>query len=153
MATRNPVSSANVGGHPLHPMLIILPIGFFLATLICDVLFWRTHADIWATAGTWMLGVGLLGAVLAAVTGLIDFLGDTRIRDLGDAWQHAIGNVVAVVLQLFSFYYRYRHGADGVVPMGLSISVIVTLILLFTGWKGGEMVYRHRVAVYDEPRP
>jgi uncharacterized membrane protein len=153
MATRNPVSSANLAGHPLHPMLILLPIGFFLATLVCDLLFWRTRADAWATAALWMLGVGLVGAALAAIAGLIDFLGDERIRDLGDAWQHAIGNVIAVVIQLFSFYERYRYGSDAVVPLGLSLSVIVTLILLFTGWKGGEMVFRHRVAVYDEPRP
>src|SRR4051812_42695628 len=102
MATRNPVSTANVGGHPLHPMLIILPIGFFLATLVCDLLFWNTRTDAWATAGLWMLGVGLGGAVLGALTGLIDFTGDARIRDLRESWHHAIGNVVAVVIQLFS---------------------------------------------------
>ena len=51
-----------------------------------------------------------------------------------------------------SFYWRYRNDAAGVLPTGLVISLIVVCILLFTGWRGGELVFRHRVAVYDEPK-
>jgi uncharacterized membrane protein len=50
----------------------------------------------------------LLAAALAAVAGLIDFTGDARIRNISHAWQHAIGNVILVLIQLFSFYQRYR---------------------------------------------
>jgi uncharacterized membrane protein len=153
MQTRNPVSSANLMGHPLHPILITLPIGFFVATFLFDILFWQTGNPAFATGAIWLLGAGLVGAVLAAGTGLTDFLGDGRIRAVSDAWQHAIGNVILVLIQLFSFYQRYRYGASAVVPLGLSLSLISVLILLFTGWKGGEMVFRHRIAVYDEPRP
>jgi uncharacterized membrane protein len=152
MDTRNPVSSANIAGHPIHPILITLPIGLFVATFLFDVIFWRTGNDAYATSALWLLGFGLVAAALAAVTGLIDFLGDKRIRDLSDAWHHAIGNVIMVLVQLFSFYWRYRHGAGGVVPVGILLSLIAIGILAFTGWKGGEMVFRHRVAVYDGPR-
>ena len=153
MQTRNPVSSANVMGHPMHPILITLPIGLFVATFIFDLIFWQTGNQVFATGALWLLGAGLIGAALAAITGLIDFLGDRRIRALGDAWQHAIGNVILVVVQLFSFYQRYRYGTSAVVPLGLSLSVVAVCLMGFTGWKGGEMVFRHRVAVYDEPRP
>jgi uncharacterized membrane protein len=153
METRNPVSSANLMGHPMHPILITLPIGFFVATFLFDLIFWRTGTEAFATGALWLLGAGLVAAAAAAVTGLIDFLGDRRIRALGDAWQHAIGNVILVLVQLFSFYQRYRYGTSAVVPLGLVLSLIAVCILLFTGWKGGEMVFRHRVAVYDEPRP
>jgi uncharacterized membrane protein len=153
MDTRNPVSSANLMGHPMHPILITLPIGFFIATALFDIVFWRTGNEAFATGGLWLLGAGLLGAVLAAVTGLIDFSGDRRIRAHGDAWQHAIGNVVLVLIQLFSFYQRYRYGAAAAVPLGLVLSLVAVCIMGFTGWKGGELVFRHRVAVYDEPRP
>ena len=152
MPTRNPVSSANVMGHPLHPILIMLPIGLFVATFLFDVICWRTGNDAFATGALWLLGAGLVGAALAAVAGLIDFFGDARIRQISDAWQHAIGNVILVLVQLVSFYWRYRNGPSGVVPMGLSLSFIAVLIMLFTGWKGGELVFRHRVAVYNEPR-
>jgi len=153
MATRNPVSTANFMGHPLHPILVTLPIGLFTATFLFDLIFWRTGVENWAAAALWLLGFGLIAAALAAVAGLIDFAGDARIRNISDAWQHAIGNVILVLIQLFSFYQRYRYGASAVVPLGLSLSLISVLIMLFTGWKGGELVFRHRVAVYDEPRP
>jgi uncharacterized membrane protein len=153
MATRNPVSSANLMGHPLHPILITLPIGFFIATFLFDLVFWQTRTEMWATGGLWLLGAGLIAAALAAVAGLIDFIGDARIREISDAWHHAIGNVILVLVQLFSFYQRYRYGASAVVPLGLSLSLVAVLIMLFTGWKGGELVFRHRVAVYDEPPP
>lgn len=152
MAARNPVSSANLAGHPMHPMLVTLPIGFFVATLLFDIVYWATASDAFATGALWLLGFGLLAAALAAITGLIDFVGDDRIRNISDAWQHAIGNVIAVLVQLFSFYWRYRHGVGGVLPVGIVLSLVAVCILLFTGWKGGEMVFRHRVAVYDEPR-
>lgn len=150
--TRNPVSSANLMGHPLHPILVTLPIGLWVATLLADLGFWWTRADGWAAAGLWLLGAAIIAAAAAAIAGLIDFMGDERIRALSDAWQHAIGNVAAVLLSLFSFYWRYQYGAAGVLPTGLILSLLIAGIILFTGWKGGEMVFRHRVAVYDEPR-
>lgn len=101
----------------------------------------------------WLLGFGILAAAAAAIAGLIDFLGDNRIRNVGDAWHHAVGNVILVLVQLFSFYWRYRNGTSAVVPVGLTLSAIAVLIMMYTGWKGGELVFRHRVAVYDEPRP
>jgi uncharacterized membrane protein len=152
MPIRNPVSSANFLGHPIHPMLVLFPVAFFVATFACDLAFWRTGQEIWATAAIWVLGAALVMAVLAALAGLIDFMGDARIRQISDAWQHAIGNVIAVVISLFSFYERYRFGSSVIVPLGLVLSLVVVCILLFTGWKGGELVFRHRVAVYDEPQ-
>lgn len=152
METRNPVSSANLMGHPMHPILITLPIGFFIATLLFDVMFWRTGAEAFATGALWLLGAGLIGAAAAAITGVIDFAGDDRVRRIGDAWQHAIGNVILVLIQLFSFYQRYRYGAAAVLPLGLILSLIAVCLMGFTGWKGGELVFRHRVAVYDKPR-
>jgi uncharacterized membrane protein len=150
--TRNPVSSANVMGHPVHPILVTLPIGLFTGTFLCDLLYWWTANTGFATAGIWLLGAGLVAAALAAVAGLIDFIGDPRIRALGDAWQHAIGNVIMVLVQLLNFYWRYRYGPAGVLPLGLILSLVAVAIMVFTGWKGGEMVFRHRVAVYDEPK-
>jgi uncharacterized membrane protein len=88
-------------------------------------------------------------AALAAVMGLIDVFGDEQIRNLTDAWLHAGGNILAVVLELYNWYSRYQHGSAAIVPTGLILSLIVVLILLFTGWKGWEMVYRHRVGIAD----
>jgi uncharacterized membrane protein len=97
----------------------------------------------------WLLGAGLIMAALAAVAGLIDVLGDARVRNLSDAWLHAGGNVIVVLIELYNWYSRYEHGGSAIVPTGLVLSLIVVLILLFTGWKRWEMVYRHRVGVSD----
>jgi uncharacterized membrane protein len=149
----NPVSTANFHGHPLHPMLVTLPIGFWIATLLADLGYWKFHVDGWATAAMWLLGAGIVGGVVAAIAGYIDFRGDERIRALDAAQLHATGNVIAILVALFSFAWRYNNGAAGVLPTGLILSFAVVGIIMFTGWKGGEMVYHHRVAVADEPRP
>jgi uncharacterized membrane protein len=147
----NPRSTASIAGHPIHPMLIPFPIAFFVATFVCDVVFWQTSNTMWATAAIWLLGAGIVMAALAALAGLTDVLGEPRIRALNDVWWHAGGNVVVVLIQLYNWWIRYTAGTSAVVPEGLVLSLIVVCILVFTGWKGWEMVYRARVGVADEP--
>ena len=95
----NPRSTASIAGHPIHPMLIPFPIAFFIATFLCDLVYWQTANAIWATVAIWLLGAGIVMAVLAAIAGLIDVVGDAQIRGLNDAWWHAGGNVVVVLIQ------------------------------------------------------
>ena len=147
----NPHRTASIAGHPIHPMLIPFPIAFFVATFVCDLVFWRSGNASWADATVWLLGFGLIMAALAAVAGLGDVFGDTQIRDLSTAWWHAGANVLAVVIELYNWYSRYSHGSSAVLPTGLILSFIVVAILLFSGWKGWEMVYRHRVGVANAP--
>ena len=150
--TTNPVSTANIGNHPIHPMLIPFPIAFLVGAFVSDLTFWATGTAFWAQASMWLIGAALVMGALAAVAGLTDFLGDARIRDIPDAWYHFIGNATAVVLALINFILRYVQGAEAAIrPWGLVLSLVVVGILLFTGWKGWEMVYRHRVAVIDAP--
>jgi uncharacterized membrane protein len=150
MPATNPQSTAQIAGHPIHPMLIPFPIAFLVGTLVTDLIFWRTGNPGWATASLYLLGAALIMAALAAVAGLTDFLGDERIRNLSAAWHHMLGNVAAVLLSLWNWYRRYETGEAAVLPTGLLISLVVVLILLYTGWRGWEMVYRHRVAVSDQ---
>ena len=70
---RNPQSTAQIAGHPLHPMLIPFPVAFLVATLVCDLLFWNTGNSAWSTASLYLLGAALVMAALAAVAGLTDF--------------------------------------------------------------------------------
>lgn len=147
---RNPQSTAQIAGHPLHPMLIPFPVAFLVATLVCDLLFWNTGNNAWSTASLYLLGAALVMAALAALAGLTDFLGDRRIWSLSAAWHHMLCNVVVVLLSLWNWYRRYEAGDAAVLPTGLLISLVVVLLLLYTGWRGWEMVYRHRVAVSDQ---
>ena len=62
-------------------------------------------------------------AALAAIIGIIDVMGDVQIRNLSDAWLHAGGNIVAMVIELYNWYSRYEHGTAAVVPTGLILSL------------------------------
>jgi uncharacterized membrane protein len=146
----NPKSTAQIAEHPIHPMVIPFPIACFVLAFVSDLAFWKTSNDFWADASLWLLGIGLIMAAVAAVVGLTDLLGDNQIRNLSDAWLHAGGNVVAVLIELYNWYSRYEHGSSAIIPTGLVLSLIVVLILLFTGWKGWEMVYRHHVGITDQ---
>jgi uncharacterized membrane protein len=149
MADRNPRSTAQIAGHPFHPMLVPIPIACFVGTLCTDIAYWRSANMAWAVMSTWLLTVGLIVAVFAVIAGFIDFLGDRRIRDLRAVWIHAIGNAIALVLSIFNVLVHSRDGYTSVVPTGLVLSALVVLILLVTGWQGWSMVYRHRVGVRE----
>ncbi|WP_025587150.1 DUF2231 domain-containing protein [Sphingomonas sp. UNC305MFCol5.2] len=97
----------------------------------------------------WLLGAGLVMAALAATAGLTDFLGEPRVRALRAAWHHMIGNIVAVLAEIVNLWQRLEQGDAFVVPTGLVVSAGVTLLLLYNGWRGWEMVYRGRVGVAD----
>lgn len=149
----NPRSTASIAGHPIHPMLIPFPIAFFVATLVCDIAYWQRGDIAWNTASLWLLGAGLVMAALAAVAGLIDVLGEPRIRALREVWRHAGGNVLLVLIQAYSWYARYTEGTVAVMPKGLILSAVAVVLMLFTGWMGWQMVYRDHVGVSDEPDP
>lgn len=142
----HPRSTARIADHPIHPMLIPFPIVCFVLAFVADILISRGDTGLFA-ASKWLLGIGLLFAALAAVAGVVDFLGDDRIRRLGDALKHMIANVTAVVLELVNLVLRLRD-PEFVASTGVYISAIVVLLLLYSGWKGGNLVYRHGVGVH-----
>jgi uncharacterized membrane protein len=146
---RHPHSTAKIADHPIHPMLVPFPIVCFIMTLILDILYVRGDTGV-AGATNWLLGVGLVMGALAAVAGLTDFLGDDRVRGLGDALKHMLANVTAVVLEVVNFALRLKN-PDFIASTGVYISVVVVLILLYSGWKGGNLVFRHGVGVHDTP--
>ena len=149
----NPRSTASVAGHPIHPMLVPFPIAFFVATFLCDIAFWRTGNAGWSIASMWLLGAGLAMGALAAIAGLVDVAGEPRIRALREVWFHAGGNVLLVLIQIYSLYLRFTEGQAAVVPTGLILSAVAVGLMLFTGWRGWLMVYRDHVGVSDTPDP
>jgi len=128
-------------------MFIPFPIAFFIGTFVCDLVYWQTGNAAWAQATPWLLAAGLIMAALAAVVGLIDVFGDEQIRQLSTTWWHAGANVLVVLIQLYNLFDRYEHGAAAIIPNGLILSLIAVLLLFFSGWKGGDLVFRGRIGV------
>lgn len=146
----HPRSTARIGGHPLHVMLVPFPVVCFVLTLLSDLAYWKTAAMQWANMSAWLLTVGLVVAVFAVIAGLVDFVGERRIRSLPAVYIHAVGNAVALVLAILNAFVHSRDAYTSVVPLGLILSALTVLILLVTGWMGWTMVYRHGVGVQAE---
>jgi uncharacterized membrane protein len=151
MYGNNPKSTAQIGGHPIHPMLIPFPITCLVGAFVTDLLFLNTGDRGFATASHWLIGFGIATSLLAAVFGMIDYMGDDRIRRLGVALQHMLANVTASVISVINFIVRMDDTASDVPSLGVFLSGAVVLILVYSGWLGGHMVYRHRVGVQETP--
>lgn len=137
-------ATVTIAGHPLHPILVTLPIGLFVAALISDIVYVADGSPGWAVASRWLLGGGLATALLAALAGLTDFAGNTNIRALRDAWLHLFANLTVVLIEGINLILRLPDPAVAG-SFGIVLSALAVLVLLFSGWKGGEMVFRHGV--------
>jgi uncharacterized membrane protein len=140
-------SKARLFGHPIHPMLIVFPLGLLLTGTLFDIIHVVTGATGWTLASVYMIGAGIIGALVAAVFGLIDVISipsGTRAQRV--AWVHGVGNVVVVVLYIVSFLIRLGQPA---VPSAFAVvlSIAGAALLLVTGWLGGELVNRLGVSV------
>lgn len=139
---------ARIGRHPIHPMLVTIPIGFFVAALLGDLAFLLTGNPDFAGAAAWLIAAGIAGGLVAGAAGLADFLGVPAIRELYHARQHLVGNIALLVIAAISLGLRLSVGsAEAVLPWGLAASLVVVALLAFTGWHGGEMVFGHGVGM------
>ena len=145
----NPASTARIAVHPIHPMLVPFPIACFVGALLTDLAYWKTAEMMWADFSAWLLFFGLIMGSVATIVGLVDLLGNRRIRALAPAWFHMIGNMVVLVLALLNCFVHSRDAWTSVVPTGLMLSTLTVIVMLFTGWMGWSMVYRHRVGVMN----
>jgi len=145
----NPRSTVQIAGHPVHAMLVPFVIAFYVGAFAADVAYAATADPFWARGALWLIGAGIVMSAFAATIGLIDFLLEPRIRELKAAWWHLGGNVLMTVISIADWILRYGIGAEAGSQAYLWMSLIVVLLLVFNGWKGGEMVYRDRVGVAD----
>jgi len=138
-------------GHPIHPMLIVLPLGLFSIAVLFDVIYLATGTEEFADVAYWNITVGIIGGLLAAVFGFIDWLAipkDTRAKRIG-LW-HGGGNFVIVLLFIANWLLRQPDYAYSPDLMPFILGLIGVALALVTAWLGGELVYRLRVAVDDD---
>lgn len=141
-------SKARLLGHPLHPMLVTLPIGAFVWSLLFDLIALIGGLPLMAVFAFWLIGAGVLGGLLAAVVGLVDLLAIPRgTRAARIARWHGIGNLVVVLL--FAASWGLRLVAAAPTPWALALSWGGVALLMLTAWLGGELVTRLGVGVSD----
>jgi uncharacterized membrane protein len=140
-------SKVKAFGHAIHPMLIVFPLGLLATSLIFDIIHWITGNGFFSVVAFWMITAGVIGALLAAIFGLIDWLAlpaDTRAKRVG-LW-HGVGNVVIVLLFIVSWLIRLNAQANPSV-IAYILSVVGVVLALVTAWLGGELVERLGVGV------
>ncbi len=139
-------------GHPVHPMLIVFPLGLLSTAVVFDLLYLVTGNEDLAIFAFWGIAAGVIGGIAAAVFGTWDYLAipeGTRAKRIGLV--HGGGNVVVTALFAISWLIRREDPTylpDNLLPLVLGL--LGAGIALFTAWLGGELVYRLRVAVDDD---
>jgi uncharacterized membrane protein len=137
---------ARISDHPVHPMLVVFPLGLWVAALVFDLVEAATGNPMWGTLAFWNIVGGIIGALAAAGPGLADYLSlDGRAGRLG-TW-HMVLNLAAVALFAVNAALRVRLPAGSRWP--LLLSIVGVLGVLVAGWLGGEMVYAERVGVAE----
>ena len=144
---------AQIAGHPIHPMLVTIPIGLWVFSIVADFIALRSGApETWHAAALYTMVGGIIGALAAALPGLIDLLSleDPAIKST--AIKHMGLNLTIVALYVINAWTRMAGSVSPNVSLGLSVVAIA--MLLVSGWLGGKMVYEAGVAVHaDEAAP
>ena len=143
-------SPASIMGHPIHPMLVPLPIGLWVFSLVSDLIFATgLGGPVWNDVAFYTMAGGIVGALLAAVPGLIDLLSleDSRAKKVGVF--HLTINLVVVGLYAVNLWLRLGSAPGARLPIALSM--VAAILLSVSGWLGGELVFRHGVGVESRP--
>ena len=137
---------ASIAGHPIHPMLVPIAIGCFIFSFAADLICMATgNGNPWNLLAYYTMIGGIVGALAAALPGLIDLLSLPPGYTKGIAIKHMSINLLVVAIYVVNAYMRHGDPQSLKVPMILSLVTI--LMLLVSGWLGGKMVYEAGVGV------
>jgi len=139
---------ATIKHHPLHPLMITLPIGMFVLSLITDIIYLAfDQRPMWREFAIYTIIAGLVAALLAAIPGIIDWfsLRDEEVQRTAN--YHAILNLVVLCLFGGSLAWRLNDATNTVGQFLLSL--LAVLVLCVGGWLGGTLVHEYRVAVEE----
>jgi uncharacterized membrane protein len=145
-ATSGHGSTAAIAGHPVHPMMVTLPIGSAVLALLSDLRALRSGDAADARRSHWLLGACLVTGVLAAPSGAVDALTIRAARESPVTWAHAGGNLAMLAIGLFE-WMRRRPAPITATRVSPPVTALMVGILLATGWLGGELAYRKGVGV------
>lgn len=140
-------SAANIKGHPVHPMLVVFPIAFFVGALIFDLLA-LFNPGKFADTATYMVAAGLIGGLVAAIPGIIDFRKTVPPRSTAKkrAAKHGLLNATVILLFGISLFYRLRSEAP-LAWVVVTVESIAIVLLFISGWLGATLVHRNQIGV------
>ncbi|MBV9829706.1 MAG: DUF2231 domain-containing protein [Alphaproteobacteria bacterium] len=121
-------------GHPILLISASFPVACFIGALCTDIAYVVTANVIWVDFSDWLLAVGMVGGVVAAIAGLVSLV--RRRRDLArrSVWPAVLGSVLVLAIGFLNNLVHSRDGWTSVMPLGLALSVITVLVVLMTVW-------------------
>jgi uncharacterized membrane protein len=140
-------------GHPIHPVLVTVPIGAWVASVIFDIvaLVSSEEESTFAEGAYWLIGIGIVGALLAALFGLIDLLGIARgTKAFKTGLLHMTINLAVVVVFVVDFIVRAGGDYEEATVGGFVLSLVGLALLGASGYLGGQLAYSYGVRVVDE---
>lgn len=139
-------SAVAVAGHPLHAMTVHFPIALVIATLAADVMFWWAGDPFWQRAGLWAAGVAFFSGVAAGLIGTAELLLVPGIRARVASWAHGIAAMGLIAVAGANWGGRVT-GVIEVLPHGLGLSVLATMLTGLAGWHGGKLIFDHGIGL------
>ena len=139
-------SAIAVAGHPIHAMLVHFPIALVMCTLGVDGLYWLTGDLFWLRVGLWSSGGAFALGVLASIAGTAELLAVPGIRVRVASWNHAIAAMTLLAVAGANWGLRL-HFPDAVLPHGLLLSLLASVLTALAGWHGGKLVFDHGVGL------
>ena len=138
-------SQIAIQGHPVHAMSVAFPVALTFCAFGADLLYWWTGDAFWARAALWAAGTGFLFGMLAAFSGTAELLMVSGIRARAAPWTHAIIAVTLLAVLGANWGHRLQGYETAVLPEGLLLSVLGAVMVAFTGWHGGKLVFDYRL--------
>jgi len=150
-------TKASFGGEPVHPMFVHYPIALWTTSVITDVIYYFSRHATLVVISKFLIAAGILGAIAAALPGLVDWTGITQTAVKKIATRHLVLNVLALVLFAVSLYLRMNNYGAPLVGFHLKIPFVVSVVgwlfMVISASLGGKLVYEHRVGVNEAPTP
>lgn len=134
-------------GHPIHAMSVSFPVALTFCTFGADSLYWFSGETFWARAAIWAAGTGFFFGIFAGFAGMFELLLVRGIRARAAAWTHSIIAVMLLSLLGANWGHRLSGYEAGVLPYGILMSALAVLMVIFTGWHGGKLVFDHRLGI------
>ena len=138
-------------GHPIHVMMVHFPVAFVIATLGVDVFYWWSGDPFWVRVGLWSAGFAFWTGVAASIVGTAELLLVRGIRLLEASWSHAVAAMTLVAITGANWGERLFN-PELILPHGLALSVLGSVMVGFAGWHGGKLVFDHGVGVLVAPK-
>ncbi|MCM2277745.1 MAG: DUF2231 domain-containing protein [Oligoflexia bacterium] len=142
--------------HPLHPLLVHIPVGLWVASFVSDIVYMANGSPNFAILSYFCILFGLIGAAIAVPAGMADYLSipaETHPKRI--ATTHLMLNVIVTVLFLINFLSRrgLEEGVPGMITRGQFILTLFSIVLLgISGYLGGLLVYDHGIGFKPQLR-